>query len=412
MKIASRLLVGSVLLSVLIGSTWLPTGATRAGAAQALSRPAGYIPSVGTAAKTRTWSFIVLGDTRGIGSKGENRLWQKYLATRKCPRPQRGYCPAWRRLVYARVADMLNRRRAALAVHTGDLLYSGYSRPYWVLLEKIFLARLKQRNLFWPAIGNHETPYTAQERATLTPQRPCLRNFHQAFPQLVTPNKICRHTFWTTHRNAAFIFLCTGGRTKGGPQGSYRCPVVSAPAQVAWLRKVVSWVARRRGFDHVFVSWHVPPFTCSKGRVSPGARMYGQAVIDLARQYRGRRLAFTVFNGHEHVTEAFFQDRVLFLVAGGGGAPQSWLTRACHCRTGLAARLVGPPEFRWCASSRRGRIRPAAVNYFTFTVSGRRLTMTEHRIADLGTPSRGWSVRPWGRVSPWQGPHGRLVPGR
>lgn len=380
--------------------------------AKTRTRPEGYIPSVWSAGRGTAWSFIVLGDTRGIKATGEKRLWKNYLATKKCPRPERGYCPAWRRLVYARVADLLNRRRVALAVHTGDLVYCGYCGPDWVLFDQIFLSRLKQRDRFWPAIGNHETPYTAQDRATLTPRRPCLKFFHRAFPNLVTPEKVCRHTYWTTRQNAAFIFLCTGGRTMGGPKGSYRCPVVSVEAQVAWLRKVVSWVARRKRFDHVFVTWHVPPITCSKDRVSVGARKFGRAVIDLARKYRGRRLAFTVFNGHEHVTEAFFQDRVLFLVAGGGGAPQSTRTRTCHCGPQLAARLVGPPEYRWCASKRRDRVRPVAVNYFIFTVNGRRLTMTEHRIVDPGFPSKGFKARSWGRVSPWRGRHGRMITNR
>ncbi len=381
-----------VVIIFLTSGFGLPTAAR---SASILVRPDNYITGPAAWSERGPWSFILLGDTRG--GPHEQKLWNRYLAAgRRCPAGA-SYCPAWRRLVYAQVARLLNQGRASLAVHTGDLLFSGYSPPYWVLFDKIFLSHLKQRIRFWPAIGNHETPFTAKNRATLTPAKPCLRGFHQAFPFLKTPGGVCLHYYWTTYRNAVFAFLCTGGRQKGGPRGGYVCKVASANKQAAWLRRVAAWAAARKGIQHVFVTWHVPPYTCSDERVSAGARQYGRTVLDLARRYPGLR--FTVFNGHEHVTEAFRINNVLFLVAGGGGAPQYVHTRTCGCGRQLAAHLVGPALHRWCFLRKSRSIRPVAVNFFTVKVDGRRLWFLEHRLKDPRRPERGFRVIPWGRLA-------------
>jgi 3',5'-cyclic AMP phosphodiesterase CpdA len=382
-----------ILLVVLFQTGGFPAVARSAPAG---ARPEGYITGVAAWPGPGPWSFIALGDTRGVGGSAEQKLWARYLAAgRRCP-PGVGYCPAWRRLVYARVAELLNHGRAALAVHTGDLLLCGYCPPDWDLFRKIFWSRLKNKRRFWPAIGNHETPFLAKDRATLTPARPCLKGFHQVFPFLKTPDGVCRHNYWTTYRNAAFVFLCTGGRQKGGPRGGYVCPVASSDVQAAWLRRVAAWAAARKGLNHVFVTWHVPPFTCSDDRVSGPARQYGQTVLDLARRYPGLR--FTVFNGHEHVTEMFRIQKVLFLVAGAGGAPQRRHTRTCRCDRRLAAHLVGPALYRWCFLRKTRPVRPVTVNFFTVKVDGRRLWFQEHRLKDPQRPELGFRLISWGRL--------------
>ncbi len=376
MKTAGRFQVGSLLVLILTGATWSPAAAVCPCAAR--TRPAGFLPTVGPAAQTPAWSFIALGDTQGIDGPIEHKMWARYLASgRRCP-PGTVFCPAWRRRVYARAADLLNHDRVALAVHSGDLVHCGYCGPDWDLFRKIFWSRLKNKDRFRPGIGNHETPYFPQDWPTLSRARPCLKGFHQVFPFLKI--KTCRHYYWTTYRNAAFAVLCTGGRRQGSPRGSYRCRVAPAQEQAAWLRRVAAWVAARKRFDHLFVIWHVPAFTCSVNRSSAAARKYGRTVLDLARRYRSRGLRFTVLNGHQHVTEAFRIKGVLFLVNGSGGGPQTIFTRTCRCDRRLASHLIGPARYRWCFLQKPARVRPVTVNFLELRVRGRGLKVVEHRL--------------------------------
>jgi hypothetical protein len=387
-------MVTSVLLLALIGLSWSWAAAVCPCSARAGTRPDGYVSTARKDVPKSVWSFIALGDTQGIHGPVERKMWAQYLASgRRCPR-QPGFCPAWRRQVYARAAEMLNRKRVSVAVHSGDLVHCGYCPPDWVLFRKIFWTRVKQKDRFRPAIGNHETPYVDPAWSTLSRTRPCLKGFHDVFRFLKM--KTCRHYYWTTYGNAAFAFMCTGGGRKGWVQGRYLCRVSPPAEQTAWLRRVAAWVAARKRFDHLFVIWHIPPFTCSGNRITATARQYGRTVLDLARRHR--RLRFTVLNGHQHVTEVFRIKGVLFMVNGGGGGPQRPSYRTCRCGPKLASRLIGPARYRWCYLKKAERVRPVTINFLELRVKGRRLQVFEHRLKDPWHPGLGFEVIPWGRL--------------
>ena len=378
-------------------------------------KPVNFVAVPQDKALKGSWSFVITGDSRGDIHRREKVLQRTYFASgKRCPKDV-SYCPGWRRAVYQAVAGLMNRGLVRLTVHTGDYVLCGYCPPDWVEFRKWFFARVKDKSRYLPVIGNHEAPYLKKDRDKLSPRAPCLPGYHHSFKNLVPAKGRCLHNYWTVYKNAVFIMLCTGGKQKGARQYTGQCQVVPQKRQIAWMRKVVAWAAGQNRFNHVFVTYHIPSFACANGHGHSPTPKIGLAVKKLAVAYgpgAKSKLTFSVLTGHHHVTEAFFQDNVLWMIAGGGGAPQGRRTRRCVCGPKTAARMIGPAEYRWCASKNRSKPRPVRVNYLVMRVNGKKLSLTEHRLRDLSRPGRGFIRVPWGRVIHFAGKHGKLRPSR
>jgi hypothetical protein len=261
--------------------------------------------------------------------------------------------------VFETIADLVhcekaqnNPRYVDLAVHTGDIvLWSDKAdNVYWARFDSLFYRKLKGQcftKRFLPVAGNHE--YWKD---------PHLESYFQNFPFLRTDDadEGC-HYYALKYGNSCFIFLCSGTyveeKHRGKKWSYWTCMDASFHEQMAWFQEALEY-ARDSGCRHLFVTYHKPSHTCSE---HPPLDGWCDPRIYLKRFKRdNRNISVTVFGGHNHTTEIFRDDDITYVVAGGGGANQTFRDTTW---------TTGPDELYWKKRPRREN-----YNYLRVDVDG------------------------------------------
>lgn len=201
--------------------------------------------------------------------------------------------PNARHALIARIAD---ERPAAILV-SGDLPWHGGSAgDYAVFRAETEVWR--QRGLrVLPAIGNHEFAQCAPTE--------CLNNWWTAFPEL-------RGKRWYAQAIGSTV------RTLSLDSMS---PLLAGTEQRLWLEHELSALPSTVQF--VLISLHHPPVADIQTRLRvdhnprPNEIALAEYLTEVARSSPAR---FLVVAGHIHNYERFYQDNIVYLVSGGGGA--------------------------------------------------------------------------------------------
>ena len=193
--------------------------------------------------------------------------------------------PFFHRVVLDRVIAV----RPDLHVNTGDLVESGEVADQWDLFFKVERDLLRHVPLL-PVIGNHD-----KDENTFYNSLWCLPG--------IRDNPIY---FALRYGNALFLVLDYDEIGDGSTK------------QDEWVEQQLLQAAEDPTIRHIFPSYHVPPISSGPHGNSTNTHMLGR----LHGLFKQAGVKF-VFNGHDHLYERSLYDGIYYIVAGGGGAPQS-----------------------------------------------------------------------------------------
>ncbi len=150
----------------------------------------------------------------------------------------------------------------------------------------------------YPALGNHEFGGGRSEQE-------CLENWWNAFPEL-------RGRRWYSVQLGSSVYVLNLDSNSSLLPGS---------EQIAWMQAQLASLPSTVRF--VFFNLHHPPVVDVQETLdaSHNGRPNEQSLAEiLAKAPEKSRLRFVVAAGHVHNYERFFQDGIVYLVSGGGGA--------------------------------------------------------------------------------------------
>jgi len=155
----------------------------------------------------------------------------------------------------------------------------------------------------YPALGNHE--FHGRESQ-------CLENWWNAFPEL-------RGRRWYSVQlgDSVYILLLDSNSS-----------LLPASPQIEWIRAQLEHLPPR--VRYVFVDLHHPPVVDVQPQFDPShnGRPNERALAEfLARAPERSRVSFVVAAGHIHNYQRFYQDGIIYIVSGGGGAKPYPLVR-------------------------------------------------------------------------------------
>jgi hypothetical protein len=179
--------------------------------------------------------------------------------------------------------------RPDLHINTGDLVESGEVSDQWDLFFKVERDLLRHVP-FLPVIGNHD-----KDENTFYDSLWCLPG--------IRDNPIY---FALRYGNALFLVLDYDEIGDGSTK------------QDVWVEQQLLEAAQDPTIRHIFPSYHIPPLSSGPHGNSTNIHMLGR----LHGLFKQAGVKF-VFNGHDHLYERSLYDGVYYIVAGGGGAPQS-----------------------------------------------------------------------------------------
>jgi hypothetical protein len=156
--------------------------------------------------------------------------------------------------------------------------------------------------LVYPVLGNHELSGSASEQQSL-------ENWWTTFPEL-------RNRRWYSVQLGSSIYVLNLDSNS---------PLMTGSEQLAWIRTQLASLPASIRF--VFFNLHHPPIVDVQ-ELKPGSkadshngRPNEQALAEyLAIAPEKSRVRFIVTAGHIHNYERFFQDDIVYVVSGGGGA--------------------------------------------------------------------------------------------
>jgi acid phosphatase type 7 len=203
-----------------------------------------------------------------------------------------------RRALVARVAQ----ERPDAVLLNGDLtMHGGNQADYGVYRTETQAWRDAHLRIF-PVLGNHE--FAGCE----VPQ--CLQNWWETFPALKG------HRWYSVQLGTNLFVIGLDSNDSllpGSPQHRW------LEAQIASLPK---------SFQFVFITLHHEPVGDVQAGADDNPRPNEMALADLLKSESPKSHArFVVIAGHIHNYERFEQDDVVYLVSGGGGAPQQTIER-------------------------------------------------------------------------------------
>lgn len=200
--------------------------------------------------------------------------------------------PRARRLLVNRVAE----EHPAAILLSGDVPWHGAEANDYT----VFAAETKRwrsdRLRIYPALGNHELNGGDAEG---------LENWWRAFPWL-------HGRRWYSVELGDSIYILNLDSNSSLLPGS---------DEEKWIERELN--ALPESVEFVFVNLHHPPVSDyqENGDASHNARPNEIALADLLKRYQSHsRARFVITAGHVHNYERFFQDGVVYLVSGGGGA--------------------------------------------------------------------------------------------
>ena len=254
------------------------------------------------------------------------------------------------------LVDKIGEEKPDAVLVTGDLPWrGGVASDYGAYRAETKIWR--DAHLFvYPALGNHEL--VGIESA-------CLENWWRTFPEL-------RGLRWYSVQLSNSIYLLSLDSNSSFSPGSQ---------QVAWLRLQLEHLPA--GVRFVFFILHHPPVLDVQphGEASHNGRPNELALAKfLAQAPEKSRLRFVVAAGHIHNYERFFQDGVIYLVTGGGGAKPRAIQRA-------PADLYQDPSF-------------PNYHYLRFVEEGNGLAAAMIRVADPDAATPRWEEKDHFEVQP------------
>ena len=158
----------------------------------------------------------------------------------------------------------------------------------------------------YPALGNHEFAGGLREQ-------PCLENWWNAFPEL-------RGRRWYSVELSDSIYVLNLDSNSSLLPGS---------EQIEWIQGQLDHLPG--SVRYVFFNLHHPPVVDVQagGDASHNGRPNEHALAEfLAHAPAKSRASFVVAAGHIHNYERFYQDGIVYLVSGGGGAQPRPIVRA------------------------------------------------------------------------------------
>ena len=202
------------------------------------------------------------------------------------------------------LVDKIAAEKPDAVLVSGDLPWHGGSAAdYDVYLAETQIWRAA--HLFvYPALGNHE--FVGRE-----PE--CLENWWSVFPEL-------RGLRWYSVRLSDSVYALNLDSNSSLLPGS---------PQLDWIRSQLAHLPSSIRF--VLIDLHHPPVVDVQPGGDPGhnGRPNEHALAAfLAQAPEKSRLRFVVATGHVHNYERFYQDGIVYLVSGGGGARPYPIVRA------------------------------------------------------------------------------------
>jgi hypothetical protein len=155
----------------------------------------------------------------------------------------------------------------------------------------------------YPALGNHEL---------IGIERECLENWWNAFPEL-------RGRRWYSVKLGDSVYILNLDSNSSLLPGS---------KQMEWIRSQLDHLPASVRF--VFFNLHHPPVVDVQpnGDASHNGRPNERALAEfLAQTPEKSRVRFVVAAGHVHNYERFYQDGIVYIVSGGGGAKPRRIVR-------------------------------------------------------------------------------------
>ena len=319
-----RLLLWCVSLTglVLLGCLWSKPGLVQGPRADGpdLVRPGADI--------SRPMSVVVYGDTRFTEPKETS-------ATN----------PKVRRWLVDKIAE----EKPDAVLVTGDLpWHGGAAGDYAVYLAETKVWR--DAHLFvYPALGNHEFHGL---------ERDCLENWWRVFPEL-------RGLRWYSVRLSDSVYALNLDSNSSLLPGS---------PQLDWIRSQLAHLPSSVRF--VLIDLHHPPVVDVQpgGDLSHNGRPNEHALAEfLAQAHEKTHARFIVAAGHVHNYERFYQDGIVYLISGGGGAKPYTVVRT-------PSDLYQSNEF-------------PNYHYLKFVFEGNKLTATMIRVADPEASAPQWEEK-------------------
>lgn len=203
-----------------------------------------------------------------------------------------------RRALVARIAQ----ERPDAVLLNGDLLMRGGDPADYAIYQTETQAWRDAKLRVFPVLGNHEFANCE------VPQ--CLQNWWGMFPEL-------KDRRWYSVQLGTKLYVIGLDSNDSLLPGS---------PQHRWLETQVASVPR--SFEFVLITLHHEPVGDVQAGADDNPRPNEMALADLLKQVNRKSTArFVVIAGHIHNYERFEQDGVVYLVSGGGGAPQQTIER-------------------------------------------------------------------------------------
>ena len=179
---------------------------------------------------------------------------------------------------------------------SGDVPWNGGKANDYAVYRSETQAWREGHLHIYPALGNHEFHGI---------ERDCLTNWWNAFPEL---------------RGLRYYSVQLGDSTYVLNLDS-NSSLLPASEQMAWVGKQLSNLPASVRF--VFLNLHHPPVAdVQRGGDDSHNGRSNEAALGkyLAKEAQKSRVRFVVNAGHIHNYERFYQDNIVYLVSGGGGA--------------------------------------------------------------------------------------------
>jgi hypothetical protein len=204
----------------------------------------------------------------------------------------------------------------------------------------------------YPALGNHE--FYGCNQAEI---HRCLDNWWEAFPEL-------DHRRWYSTLLGKRLYLIALDSD---------APLVPGSDQGRWIEQQLRTLPKSVRF--VLITLHHPPVSDAQIKnPENNPRPNELALVHLLDQITDTtRVRFVVSGAHTHNYERFLQNKVTYLVSGGGGAKPSSIVRT-------PADLYQDPSF-------------PNFHYVKLVLKGNRLDCTMYRMVDPTSPTSTWEAK-------------------
>src|SRR5882762_4800685 len=238
-----------------------------------------------------------------------------------------------RRALVARVAQ----ERPDAVLLNGDLTMHGGDQADYAIYQTETQAWRDAHLRVFPALGNHEFANCEIQQ--------CLQNWWRTFPEL-------KDRRWYSVQLGTKLYVIALDSNDSLLPGSQ---------QHRWLEAQIASLPKN--FEFVFITMHHEPVGDIQLGADDNPRPNEMAVVDLLNKEKLKSKAkFVVVAGHIHNYERFQQDGVVYLVSGGGGAPQQTVERT-------PTDLYQDPSF-------------PNFHYVKFVLKGDTVDATMYRLAD------------------------------